>query len=272
MIPNVRDTLNSADENCADIKGNQALFPSIAKPAKRHRAKIMTLRDRFEVENGTQNTDHAEAAQRAALKGDRALLRLLEDDAWQSSQTNQYPRCSICADELPFSFYHCYSCKDDKFDLCEKCYMDGKWCLDLNHRLLRTPPLTKPRSFRAPGEKYYSGEDGNMLSFITNARSPAGSRNCAVSIRSKESKDFKHEPLDTTPKRVLPEFGSLAEAAIAAVSNRSTACKEVTHESAGGDLHVIDNTAHPPVVPKITSPVIPVTITIPEIRMPFQEK
>jgi NAD-dependent SIR2 family protein deacetylase len=105
MIPNVRGTLNSVEESYADIKGNQALFPSIAEPVKRHRAKIMALRDRFEVENDTQNVDHSEAAQRAALKGDRALLRLLEDGAWQNSQTNQYPRCSICTDELPLSFY-----------------------------------------------------------------------------------------------------------------------------------------------------------------------
>jgi hypothetical protein len=233
MIPNVRGTLNSVEESCADTKGNQALFPSIAEPVKRHRAKITTLRDRFEVENGTQNVDHSEAAQRAALKGERALQRLLEDDAWQNSQTNQYPRCSICTDELPLSFYHCYSCKDDKFDLCEKCYMDGKWCLDLNHRLLRTPPLTKPRSFRAPGEKYYSGEDGTMLSFITAARSPAGSRDSAVSMRSKESKEDNHEP---PPKLVLPEFGSLVEAAITAASKRSTAGKEVMHESADAEL------------------------------------
>ena len=235
----------------------------------------MTLRDRFEVESGTQNADHSEAAKRATLKGDRALLRLLEDGAWQNSQTNQYPRCSICTDELPFSFYHCYSCKDDKFDLCEKCYLDGKWCFDLNHRLLRTPPLTKPRSFRAPGEKYYSGEDGNMLSFITASRSPAGSRKSALSTRSreskesKESKEAKHEPLDTTPKRVFPEFGSLAEAANSAASKRSTASREVVHKSADAELHVTGDATYQPSVPNFSTPFKQTKVASPGTRMPF---
>lgn len=231
---------------CADLSGHEALVPSIPEPLKRHRPKILTLRDRLSlVEIGPQTDDHSETARRAALKGDRALMRLLNDETWQNSQTDQYPRCNICADELPFSFYHCYTCKDDKFDICERCYMDGKWCLDLNHRLLKTPSLTKPRSFRVPGEKYYFGEDGKMVSFITAAKSPAGSRNSGLSIPSKESKETRRESTDAASQLVLPEFESLVEAANAAVTKRLKESKGPSCDS--------DNPLRPIVVPRFDS-------------------
>jgi hypothetical protein len=260
MMPNVSRARTPLDEMCADFSGHEALVSSIAEPLKRHRPKILTLRDRSSlVETGPQTDDHSETAQRAVLKGDRALMRLLNDEAWQNSQTDQYPRCSICTDELPFSFYHCYTCKDDKFDICERCYMDGKWCLDLNHRLLKTPSLTKPRSFRVPGEKYYFGEDGTMVSFITAAKSPAGSRNSGFSIQTKDSREIKsrnsglsipskesketgHKSTDAASQLVPPEFKSLAEAANAAISKRSKESKSPDRDS--------DNPLRPFVVPR----------------------
>jgi hypothetical protein len=243
MIPDVSRARTPLDEMCADLSGHEALVPSIAEPLKRHRPKILTLRDRLSlVETGPQTDDHSETARRAVLKGDRALMRLLNDEAWQNSQTDQYPRCSICTDELPFSFYHCYTCKDDKFDICERCYMNGKWCLDLNHRLLKTPPLTKPRSFRVPGEKYYFGEDGKMVSFITAVKSPAGSRNSGLSIPPKESKETERESTDAPPQLTPLEFKSLAEATNAAVSRRPKESKRPGRDS--------DNPLRPFVVPR----------------------
>jgi hypothetical protein len=260
MIPNVSRTRTPPDEMCADLSGHGALVPSIAEPLKRHRPKILTLRDRFSlVEIGPQTDEQSETARRAVLKGDRAIMRLLNDEAWQNSQTDQYPRCSICTDELPFSFYHCYTCKDDKFDICEKCYMNGKWCLDLNHRLLKTPSLTKPRPFRVPGEKYYFGEDGKMVSFITAVNSPAGSRNSGsliqtkdsrvtksrnsgLSIPTKESKETGRESTDA-PSQLTPlEFKCLAEATNAAVSKRPKESKGPGRDS--------DNPLRPFVVPR----------------------
>lgn len=243
MIPNVSRARTPLDEMCADLSGHKALVPSITEPLKRHRPKILILRDRPSlVEIGPQTDGHSETALRAVLKGDRALMRLLNDEAWQNSQTDQYPRCSICTDELPFSFYHCYTCKDDKFDICERCYMDGKWCLDLNHRLLKTPSLTKPRSFRVPGEKYYFGEDGKMVSFITAAKSPAGSRNSGFSIQTKDSRETGRESTDAASQLVPPEFKSLAEATNAAVSKRAKESKGPGRDS--------NNPLRPFVVPR----------------------
>lgn len=188
-------------ERYADLTGFQGVHPPHVRQLLEsgHSSQKNDRRSQYLIPEHSTNPNGSESENQVE---ERMLMRLWSNPTWRHTQEFEYPRCDRCQTLQPFSFFHCYICSDDDFDICKACVSAGKWCHDKNHQLRTTAPLTRPFCFRSIGETGIASrhDNGELVSF---GFKPKTDDAPPVSVRSRSTGDLPN----TNPSSVtaLPD-------------------------------------------------------------------